>query len=688
MPVNVDSERLLTGFSVQSGGMDFGTDASLIGPDQCAFASNLSFRGDLVKTRPPWIRRPLDTAIHTRFQGALVYETLAQQGIVLAAGGHLYYITLNPNGPAMVKDVTPILNVVVTATFTVPAPAATVMVSVSSETPFAIGQVLVIDSGTYTVTNKFVNALLLTYGAGAANATVAVGAPITSGGAQVTQVLANPSDLLFVHLFQAEIYVVAFANQQKPVFFDGSSARQANVGEIPSSVLGVYAWGRIWFALPDRRTFGAGDIVYGPSGTPSLGGVDAILKVSENDFLNEGGFFAVPNNAGEITAMLPLATIDTALGIGPLLVSTTNSVVSVNAPVDRATWKNLTYPIQTISLLDYGPLSPRATVPVNNDMWYRSGDGVRSFIVARRDTTAPGNTPLSHEVGPILNNDTPNLLFYGSAALFNNRLLLTVSPNLTAGGITHDGLVSINFDSLSSMRGKQPPIWEGLNSGLKVLQVLRGRIDHHERCFAFVLNAAADNLIELWELLPEGNGYYDTYVSVSGINSALVRTPIQSVLESRRFEYNQLTQLRLAELYLDEIVDEITLVVKFRPDEYPGWTTWATIHLCASVSQCTIPTPAPYTCVVWKPNARSYAARILLPEPSEACNTISAMPLNRGYSFQFRFEGTGHFRLRKFRPHTRVLPDAMTAQCPPSEATCIAVPDCGSAWFQYEIARS
>lgn len=688
MPANQDPERVLVGFSTLSGGMDFGTDASLIGADQCAFASNLSFSGDLVKTRPPWISRPLDTAIRSRFQGAIVYETLNQQGILLAAGGHLYYITLNPNGPATVKDVTPVLSIVVTAAFTVPAPAVTVMVSVSSEAPFTIGQTLVIDSGTYTVTNLFANALLLTYVGGAANATVANGAPILSGGDQVILVLANPANDLFVHMFQAEIYIVVMANQQKPVFFDGASARQAGIGEIPSSVLGVYAWGRIWFVLPDRRTFGAGDIVYGPSGTPALGGVDAILKVSENDFLNEGGFFAAPNNAGEITSAMPLATIDTALGIGPILFGTTNSVFSVNAPVDRTTWKNLTYPIQTVSLIDYGPMGPRNTIPINNDMWYRSIDGVRSFIIARRNTTAPGNTPLSHEVSPILANDTQELLFYGSSALFDNRLFTTVSPNLKDSGIVHDGVVAVNFDSLSTMRGKQPPIWEGPQSGLKFLQVLRGRIAGKERCFAFALNEDADNLIELWEFLPEGSGYYDTYVTVSGINSTLVRTPIQSVLESRRYNYNQLVQLRMAEIFIDEIVDEITLVIKFRPDEYPGWITWATIHLCASVSQCTIPTPAPFNCVVFRPNARTYAARILLPEPSEACNTISGMSLNKGYSFQFRFEGTGSFQLRMFKPHVRFLSDSMTAECPPGEATCISVEDCGTPWYDYAIARS
>src|SRR5439155_1627563 len=101
------------------------------------------------------------------------------------------------------------------------------------------------------------------------------------------------------------------------------------------------------------------------------------------------------------------------------------------------------------------------------------------------------NTPLSHEVGPVLDDDTEDLLFYGSAILFGNRVYMTVSPERTAAGIVHHGLAVINFDSLSTIRGKQPPIWEGTNSGLKVLQLLRARIGGVERAFAVALNSAA-----------------------------------------------------------------------------------------------------------------------------------------------------------------------------------------------------
>lgn len=494
-----------------------------------------------------------------------------------------------------------------------------------------------------------------------------------------------PTTLEFVHLFQAEPYMIVLGYQQKPMIFDGANTRFAGPQEVPSGVLGTYAWGRIWVALNDRRSFVAGDIVYGPSGTPAQNFIDAILKFTENDFLNEGGLFGVPNNAGPITSMLALATIDTSLGIGPLLIGTANSVVSVNAPTDRTTWKNLTYPIQTISLIDYGPLGPRSTIPINNDMWYRSIDGIRSFLIGRRSTnsTALGNTPQSHEISPVLFADTQALLGFSSAVLFGNKARFTVAPRATDQGVVHDGQAVMNFDSLSTINLKQPPIWEGFNSGLPIFQLVKGRINGTERAFAFALNETAGT-VELWELLP--TGYYDTYRAISGGDTTIVRTPIATQLESKRFEYERLVKLIMAELYLDDIVDDITLTIKFRPDEYPDWVTWATIRLCASISQCTLTSTDQFSCTIFKPNARTYAVRIRLPRPPEDCNVIVGMPLDRGYAFQFRFEGLGHFRLRKFRPHLRIQPDATEGECP-TQQECITFPHCDLPLFDYQIER-
>lgn len=677
------------GWMELSGGMSGGISPSLIRQNQVAAALNFTFRGAFAKTRPPFgnLLLTFDSAItearfNGRYQGHTFYSAeFGESGFIVSISGRLFRIQIGTM-TNLVTEITPFMNIVTTADFTVPAPAASVVISVNSELPIDVGDTIFIDSGEYTVTNRAVGQLTLTYVGGAANATALAGASVLdSSSVQITLEQTNPESFDFVFLFQAENYVIVLAGQQKPVIYDGVSSRLAGIGEIPPGVIGIYANGRIWITLPNKRTFVAGDIVYGPSGTPSLAYRDSILKFTENDFLNEGGFFAVPNNAGEITSMSALATQDTSLGIGPLLIGTTNSIFSVNAPVDRTIWKNLTYPIQTICLIDYGPTGPRNLTSVNGDMWYRSIDGIRSFIVARREITAWGNTPMSREVDIILGFDTRDLLYYGSHMFFDNKLFATVSPNRTDSGVIHNGMTVINFDLISSLQGRTVPAWEGALSGLEIFGVSKGQIKNKERGFAFVKNGTD---IELWEILRDGEGYYDTYQTREGIQTTITRTAIQPFLESKSYDCGnpfQLKLLNMGELYIDEIVDEVTIVVKFKPDQYPAWLDWGTIRLCANVSQCTVEAPGEFTCSVWAMNQRQYAARVLLPRPPETCNTIAGVPVDRGHEFQFRFECTGHFRFRRFRFHAIPQLQETEGLCPPEEATCTSFPGCDTVWF-------
>lgn len=680
------------GLTVLSGGVNMGLSSSLIGQDQVAFAKDFSFRGGFVKTRPPYQSLPLSFDSETtetnwagKYQGSCFYQSdFGNSGFVVSRGGRLFFITLGVL-TNVVSEITPILVIVTTADFTVPAPAASVVVSVSSETVFTIGQTIFIDSGQYTVTNRSTNALTLTYVGGAANPTVSAGASISdSNGDPIIEYQTNPSADDFVYLFQAENYVIVCNAPQRTIIFDGTVARQSAIsGEIPPCVFGTYGWGRIWVTLQDRRTFAAGDLVYGPSGSPSLGYRDAILKFTENDFLNEGGNFGVPFNAGLITSMQFLATQDTSLGVGVLLVGTTNMVFSVNAPVDRTTWKNLEFPIQTVSLLDYGPTGPRFPVSVNGDMWYRSPDGIRSFIVARREITTWGNTPVSREVDEVLSFDTKSLLYFGSSVLFDNKLFATASPYVTDTGVTHRGVVCLNFDLISSLRGKTPPAWEGIQTGLPILQILKGTVDSVERMFAFV-ESSGD--VQLWEFLPVAtNNYYDTYTTVTDDSRTITRTSIQPYLETRSCDFTSPFVpkiLNMGEVFMDELVDTVTLVIKFRPDQYPTWVTWSTISICANVSQCSLTPPGPFSCTVWAQRAKQYAARVTIPMPSESCNTIASIPLNRGHEFQFRLELTGHARIRKFR--AQAIPQMQETEgiCP-AEQECKTFEACSDDWFTY-----
>ncbi len=685
MPVTVPP-RMYGGFTYLPGGMNGGIAPSLIQPTQCAAAINLTFRDGFVKTRPPWVNRELtfaDDATEARwtgiFQGACHYQSdFGEVGHVVSRGGKLFFINFEQN--YQVTEVTPKLIAVVTADFTVPGAGLQVVIAVNTEAPFTVGDTIIIDSGSYTVIARATGGLTIQYIAGAAHATVTSGISILDAGSQpVIFYQINSDTEVFIYMFQAENYVIVLGGQHRTIIFDGISSRQAQIGEVPPGTLGAYVWGRIWITLPDEKSFIAGDLVYSDLAI----GRASILKFTENDFYNEGGTFTIPAQLGRITAMGALATQDTSLGSGTLLVGCLNGVVSCNTPPDRTTWKNLTYPIQTISLIDYGPQGPRSTISVNGDRWYRSQDGFRSYIVARREITTWGNTPMSREISPILDFDDESLLYYGSSMLFDNRFMSTVGPQRTADGIIHKGLAVINFDLLSSMLNKQPPAWEGAYTGLDIYQILKGHVGNFERGFAWVRDADSDGELQLWEILK--TGFYDEFRDTNGAVTTLTRTPIATSIESGSDAHgdgSQLKKLYTAELFIDNIVDTLSLVIKYRPDQYPGWFDWATINLCANVSSCTITPMGQFACDFWRTGAQQYAARIMLPSPAEVCNAISVRPSSFGYEFQFRIEAVGHFRLRRFRSHCLPQSDTFDGSCP-TEPVCQTITDCGLDWFTY-----
>lgn len=675
-----DPTRRVAGFTELSLGINNGVAPNLLDPNQAFNAVNVTFRGDFPATRDPWISHPLQNIPATWtgiFQGMMHYDGEAgQSGWIVARGGRFFFIT---DDTYLISDITAKVIIVTTADFVLPGAGNAVLVNVNGNPPIISGQTITIGGKQFTVTAVLTNQLNLTQVTAGAGTIVAGSAIFDAAGTtQIIEVLIYPPTLNFVFMFQAENYGIILGGQEKTYIWDGNQLRPSGVKEIPSGFLGVYGWGRIWICNPDRRTFVAGDIVFGPSGTSQKGFRDAILKFTENDFLNEGGSFGVPYNAGPITAMQFLATQDTSLGIGVLLVGTTNMVFSVNAPPDRTTWKNLTYPIQTVSLIDYGPLGPRCAVPINGDMWYRSLDGVRSFITARRYFGQPGNTPMSHEV-PLLEQDTQQLLFYGSAMLFDNKMFMTISPFTDMQEqVSHRALLVMNFDLLSDLRSKQAPCWEGIQTGLNFLQVGKCRIEQTERAFGF---AQGQSDVELWELLNEGiNDRFATQDN-TGLQTFHYK-PIGSLLQTRAEDYGtplDLKRLIMAELYLEDVADTVQFQLFYKPDQFPNWIRWGSFSICSSVSQCN---PSVDNCI-FKINARAYAARITFPQPSDDCNVMTAKPLREFHECQFQLTWQGNLTVRRFFTHIKLQTQATEGTCPANIA-CVAVPFCTDNLFTYD----
>lgn len=581
------------------------------------------------------------------------------------------YPTICPINVSLIDYILHVKASLTASPLTIPAVNGLVNVAVTNTSAIGVYQV-VINGGVYIITAIGVSTVdLLFYGV-----TVTAGARILDvSHNQIYVTSLNPADIDFVDIFQAENYAIVLAGQDSPIIFNGSTSSLAGIGMIPPGVMGTYAWGRIWIVLNDRKSFVASDLNGDPSGTPQNLFVDAILQMTENNLLAGGGAFKIPNNIGLITAITTFPMLDTSLGIGPIMVGCTNGIVSCQAPVDRTTWQNLTYPIDTISALDYGPLGPRSMTAVNGNLWYRAIDGIRSFKMARQDFIADLNVAQSQEVSNILNLDSEGLLFNSSSVNFDNKLFQTVSPYRTPNGLAHRGQVVINYDEVANLRQKSPPSWEGVLTGLNILQIVKGVINGVERAFMFVAN----NGIEIWEINTDGK-----YDKVSTTNT-VAYTPIQSYTETRRYNFDSAEKLKAlytAELYLDEISDTVSLTIKYRADESPIWQTWATLNFCATEKQCTLQPKVDGICPVFMENSAQYAVRLMLPDPPEVEDCVHNGYTKNGYEFQFRFEGTGHFRIRKFKAHAKIKSQEMEGSCP-MQPTCTAVPVCALPLWNY-----
>jgi hypothetical protein len=394
-----------------------------------------------------------------------------------------------------------------------------------------------------------------------------------------------------------------------------------SVPELPAGRMGAYGMGRVAMSLVDGISFIYGDIVGGASGTPSNNYRDAVLKTTELTF--NGGTFQLPGSGDIITAMIFPVVLDASLGQGSLQIGTANSMFSSNVPFDSTTWASLQTPILTQSLRGKGPLGQNSTILANSDIIFREFDGLGTLIQARRDfsnsaDTGGGNTPISREVSYIFDYDEQDLLSYGSSMTFDNRFLTTISPSISSNGIVHDGLVSMNFDTVSNLRTKLPPVYEGAWIGLNILQVVFGQIIGVKHGFAFATNPTSGKL-ELHEFLSSQDTATMDLGSIP-INWSF-DTPIAFNKDIKPI--NDLIKLTDGEIYTKDISGTVDIEVQYRPDFISAWTSWHRF----TIDETT-----------WKP-------RMGLGLPSQSdCESVSGRPMRVGYFFQFRVIIRGHLK--------------------------------------------
>lgn len=445
---------------------------------------------------------------------------------------------------------------------------------------------------------------------------------------------------------QAENYLIIQDGINRPLVWDGSFLRKIinmpGADPDPDKMLPAgeamdYYMGRVWIA--QGREYMAGDIV-GSSASGTLGPTyrDAILHSTENLWLTGGGKFTVPTVAGDIRALAHTANLDTALGEGQLFVFTRNTIYSVNVPATRSDWAQTAQPLQRVAQMRYGAVSERSIVKVNGDLFYQAYDGVRSLMLAIRYFNQWGQTSLSHNVNRILQFNDRALIRYASGIEFDNRLLQTSLPIQTPVGVAHQALIALDFDLMTSLNEKLPPIWEGHLEGLDFLQLLEGDWGGLQRAFSFAVSRVTGR-IQLWEL-SQGNKADNEDDRVT------------MVVEFPAYHFDdpmQLKQLDNGELWIDRMFGTVDFTLYYRQDQNPCWIRWYGWQECATRTTC-----EDVTDPICYPESRAYCEQdritIVLPKaPGEVCDTGNRRPTDYGYSFQVKIEIKGFCRVRGLR---------------------------------------
>ena len=322
--------------------------------------------------------------------------------------------------------------------------------------------------------------------------------------------LRNMKDRPIAYMVQADKWLIAQDGISSAIIYDSTTARRARTDtipdetEVPCGTIMAYGMGRL-IVIVNERDVAFGDL-NGSHDLPDP--ADSIILFTERNFLAEGFDAAIPFQQGIATGAMFFPQLDTSTGNGQLMVFAERGATSFFLSLPRELWK--TSQFQILSLLTTGLRGHRSISVVNEDLWFRSDDGMRSYRQARSEPGGWSHIPLSTNVRQYLENDSNWLLKYASAIYFDNRIIATTSPMWYQGRPIHWGMVAVDFDILSSFGATEKPAWEGqwtLSSFIFPTQLLTGTFSGVTRAFVFAVDNNNQN--QLFELSAKDKDDWD-----------------------------------------------------------------------------------------------------------------------------------------------------------------------------------
>lgn len=376
-----------------------------------------------------------------------------------------------------------------------------------------------------------------------------------------------------INMEVADKYLIIHDYPAKPVIIEGLTARRSDLDayEVPISTNGAYSQNRLFIAN-EGDEFTAGD----PTG--SLATPDAPITFEEVQLNNSayvGQVFALPTgyNRQQISAMSFLPVVDTATGVGPLLISTEEQVFSFGANTPRANWENGQF--GSLFIQYPGIASQRAFDFMNSDMIYLGSDGtVRTVSMSRQQQNRWSKLPISEPVKNWMKFWDKDLIKFGAVTVFNNKVFITANPyrtkaksndNFNVFDYAHGGFVVLELDNLTSFGETGAPTWAGLWTGVNPMDMVRLK----DRMFVF--SKDNDRINTLYEVTPDKT--YD-------VDGDCVRQ-VKSVVYTRdyfvetKLSYKTLDSISLG---MERVKGDFKVDIKYKPLHASKFLPWGSFE--------------------------------------------------------------------------------------------------------------
>jgi len=508
-----------------------------------------------------------------------------------------------------------------------------------------------------------------------------------AGSAGYVRTLFTGNDPLLTHVWfaqgQEQLYVQNGFND--PVAWNGqfTADGEPDVRVITGAIQGepvmpigtvmCYAHGRIVLANADNQI-----IV-----SDHFNGAGAGIRTNMDNFTENttflGGFFSPPAEIGRIGGIIAMPSLDNYYGQAEVIIPCERGFAALDISTPRNTWTDA-----RLIFRGAGCYSPYSLTPVNNDLWYRSSDGIRSLRQARTDEAREwGDTVLSREVSYWTDRDAAHLLRFSNGAYFDNRLIMTTYPEIqkNANGAYgdhrfHNGMVVLDYDRNSTVNPDAGFGWDGLWTGVKPTGFAQLSIDQTDRLFS----SAFDGVNRIYEFMPTATEGSDSYYDS---NQALAVTDIKSHFITKAFsEFSGRGNIRTVKRLIGGGRSRVrwsgamAIDISFRPDDYPCWTPlMSRVHGCA-------------TCQENCDNGirRKFYKDFPLETPDpDACQAALNKKVEYGTSFQFLVQLQGDVEIPFMSFAAMVERDREDAECEDTEDWCQQIVCCDQPSFDYDL---